>query len=126
MINEKELKMTVSDNKETLYVQSCSCNVICPIHGLTPLHSHTKEVNIDLLEKYSDFLHKNGYIDTDYYTEEPKAVDRFLDSLEDKTPKKTAGTWKGKELNEMSKEELIKALEDLNNLYLTALEDNKK
>ena len=32
-----------------------------------------------ILTKYSDFLHKQGYIDTDYYAEKPLAVDAFLD-----------------------------------------------
>jgi hypothetical protein len=32
-----------------------------------------------VLIKYSDFLHKEGYTDADYYAEEPKAIDRFLD-----------------------------------------------
>ena len=31
-----------------------------------------------LLDDYSDWLHKKGYIDSDYYTEEPKAVEAFL------------------------------------------------
>jgi hypothetical protein len=34
-----------------------------------------------LLEDYSDWLHKHGYIDADYYTEEPHAVDAFLDKM---------------------------------------------
>lgn len=32
-----------------------------------------------LLTEYSDWLHKKGYIDSDYYTEEPLAVDAFLE-----------------------------------------------
>jgi hypothetical protein len=31
-----------------------------------------------LLNDYSDWLHKKGYIDTDYYSEEPKAVEEYL------------------------------------------------
>lgn len=42
-----------------------------------------KTVDLELLEKiltdYSDWLNKYGYIDSDYYAEEPKAVDRYLD-----------------------------------------------
>lgn len=33
------------------------------------------------LHEYSDWLNKKGYIDSDYYTEEPKAVDAFLNQL---------------------------------------------
>ena len=32
----------------------------------------------DLLEEYSRWLHKNGYIDADYYTEEPHTIDAFI------------------------------------------------
>lgn len=35
----------------------------------------------ELLDKYSNWLHRHGYIDADYYAEEPKAVDAFLTSL---------------------------------------------
>jgi len=35
----------------------------------------------ELLEKYSKWLEKHGYIDSDYYTEEPNAIDTFLESL---------------------------------------------
>ena len=31
-----------------------------------------------LLNDYSNWLHKKGYIDTDYYSEEPKAVEEYL------------------------------------------------
>lgn len=34
-----------------------------------------------MLNDYSDWLHKKGYIDSDYYTEEPHAVDAYLESL---------------------------------------------
>lgn len=33
---------------------------------------------ISLLEKYSLFLEKQGYLDTDWRTEEPFAIDEFL------------------------------------------------
>jgi len=32
----------------------------------------------DRLEKYNQFLLKNGYTDTDIYQEEPTAIDQFL------------------------------------------------
>lgn len=32
----------------------------------------------EILIDYSNWLHKKGYIDSDYYCEEPKAVDAFL------------------------------------------------
>jgi len=31
-----------------------------------------------LLYDFADWLHKKGYIDTDYYTEEPTAIDAYL------------------------------------------------
>lgn len=31
-----------------------------------------------LLEDYSDWLHKHSYLDSDYYTEEPHAIDAFI------------------------------------------------
>lgn len=40
-----------------------------------------KEEIYNLLDKYSDWLHKEGYIDSDYYTEEPHAVDAFMETL---------------------------------------------
>lgn len=30
------------------------------------------------LEDFANWLHKKGYIDTDYYVEEPKAIDAYL------------------------------------------------
>jgi hypothetical protein len=32
----------------------------------------------DILMEYNDFLHKRGFIDCDYYTEEPYPQDEFL------------------------------------------------
>lgn len=37
--------------------------------------------------------------------------------------KKSLGLWKGKEMNEMTKEEVIEALECLNGLYISLLEN---
>ena len=31
-----------------------------------------------ILCDFADWLHKKGYIDTDYYAEEPKAIDAYL------------------------------------------------
>lgn len=33
---------------------------------------------IELLTAYSDFLEESGYMDTDWRSEEPKAIDEFL------------------------------------------------
>lgn len=35
----------------------------------------------EILDDYSNWLHKNNYMDSDYYTEEPKAVDRYLKEI---------------------------------------------
>jgi hypothetical protein len=32
----------------------------------------------EILWDYSEWLHKKGYIDTDFYTEEPYAVNEYL------------------------------------------------
>lgn len=37
--------------------------------------------NITLLEKYSEFLEKHGYLDTDWRSEPPFAIDEFLKTL---------------------------------------------
>lgn len=36
---------------------------------------------IELLDGYSRFLSKNGYMDCDYCTEEPYAIDEFLKTI---------------------------------------------
>lgn len=41
----------------------------------------------ELLNEYSEWLEKHSYIDTDYYTEEPKAVEAFLQYKEQKNEK---------------------------------------
>lgn len=43
------------------------------------INNRTK--NINLLESYSKFLEQNGYMDTDWRTEEPFAIDEFLKTL---------------------------------------------
>ena len=35
----------------------------------------------DTLQHFADWLHKKGYIDADYYCEEPKAIDQYLKEL---------------------------------------------
>ena len=36
----------------------------------------------EMLSDYSDWLHEHNYMDCDYYTEEPHAVDAFLETLD--------------------------------------------
>ena len=43
----------------------------------------TQEKLRKILDNYSDWLHKKGYIDSDYYTEEPHAVDAYLETLKE-------------------------------------------
>ena len=38
-------------------------------------------IDLDLLNKYSLFLEKQGYMDTDWRAEEPFAIDEFMKSL---------------------------------------------
>ena len=35
----------------------------------------------ELLEEYTRFLYKNGYVDDDVWCEEPTAIERFLKEL---------------------------------------------
>jgi len=44
----------------------------------------TRSGQISFLEKYSKFLEEQGYIDTDWRTEPPFAIDKFMSSLEKK------------------------------------------
>jgi len=49
------------------------------------IKTEDKQVRIDdlkiILCDFADWLHKKGYIDADYYAEEPKAVDAYLNYL---------------------------------------------
>jgi len=45
----------------------------------------TRSGQIDFLEKYSKFLEEHGYLDTDWRTELPFAIDRFMATLNKKT-----------------------------------------
>lgn len=141
MTNEKELKsefaktfnldILVDDPRANRYV-SLKANDILDFF-LSKFHSHTQELvaKIEGMKKeydpdcsYPTFSPLNDPTGIDGYSQ---ALDDVLALLkEDNKPQKTAGTWKGKELNEMSKEELIKALEHLNGLYMAVLEDNNK
>ena len=38
----------------------------------------------EFLWEYSNWLHKHNYLDTDYYTEKPNAVDEFIKTLVNK------------------------------------------
>jgi hypothetical protein len=52
------------------------------IKSLLDKQKHNSEVEtIETLHKYTMFLEKEGYTDSDTYTEEPIGVDRFLESL---------------------------------------------
>jgi len=39
---------------------------------------------IDLLEEFCRFLEKEGYLDADWYAEEPTAIQRFIEYKESK------------------------------------------
>lgn len=43
------------------------------------LYSSIKDYEREIIQEFADWLHKQGYIDSDYYCEEPKVVDNFLD-----------------------------------------------
>jgi hypothetical protein len=40
-----------------------------------------RSAKIELLESYSKFLQKEGYLDTDWNTEPPYAIDEFLKTI---------------------------------------------
>lgn len=48
------------------------------INLFTTEQQNDKVAIVEALHAYSNWLHKNGYIDSDFYTKEPHAVDRFL------------------------------------------------
>ena len=37
-----------------------------------------KEEHTELLERYSKFLSEHGYMDDDWWTEKPTAIERFM------------------------------------------------
>lgn len=41
----------------------------------------TRSGIITLLEKYSQFLEEEGYLDTDWKTEPPFAIDKFMETI---------------------------------------------
>lgn len=43
-----------------------------------------KVADTELLQQYSEFLEKNGYLDTDWREEKPTAIDRFLKQWKEK------------------------------------------
>lgn len=61
------------------------CDGTCVPKNYKPTHYHIGHVDSndieELLNDYSDWLHKHGYIDADYYAEEPRAVVAFLETL---------------------------------------------
>ncbi len=66
--------------------------------------------NIELLEKYSNWLMKNGYLDTDWQSEPPYAIDEFLKTL----PK-----------NLLSKKPSVSD-EEINNIIRTRIQELKR
>ena len=51
-----------------------------------PSKEHLRKVeDIQLLEKYSKWLEKHSYIDADWWCGEPKAIDEFMEELENGT-----------------------------------------
>ena len=46
---------------------------------MTIPHSTEEVDDRELLDDYSRFLEEYGYLDSDWYSEEPKAIDRFFE-----------------------------------------------
>ena len=49
--------------------------------GITDMENEKEAIDLDLLEKYTQYLLKEGYCDVDVYAEEPTAIDGFIKSL---------------------------------------------
>jgi hypothetical protein len=47
-------------------------------HSLESVSYLLSEYSKLILTEYTDFLLKNGYVDTDVYQEPPSAIDRFM------------------------------------------------
>jgi len=93
---EKELSKLVIDLVWSATDGGCKLKESDFSHFEEPLYEWTALVNKfstsitqalaeereSVVEDYTDFLIKHGYVDSDVYTEEPKAVERYLSSLE--------------------------------------------
>lgn len=63
---------------------NCDCGLDVVLEGLANQVAIAEKLNrgVDVqeaLHRYSNFLEKNGYMDSDWWSEPPNAVDRFLD-----------------------------------------------
>lgn len=75
--------MTKEEKLESLFQYedssgNCSCNKYDVEKFIKQSLQEQEEERIELLEKYTRFLLKNGYVDDDVWCEEPTAIERFL------------------------------------------------
>lgn len=51
--------------------------------AISEIQSLLPSIIQEVIEDYSNWLHKKGYIDSDYYTEEPHAIDAYIVSIKE-------------------------------------------
>ena len=56
-------------------------SVVCICGENAAMYERLRErsVKIDLLEKYSKWLEEHGYLDSDWWAEQPNTVERFME-----------------------------------------------
>jgi len=59
-------------------------NIVLAMDDIEKLYLHHKKLlkhslGIEILEEFGLFLEKEGYMDTDWRTEEPYAIDKFIE-----------------------------------------------
>jgi len=73
------ISVTVSDVDDDTYIHDEGPEYI-KAFLITSIAQAIAEERERVLVDYTDFLLKYGYVDSDVYTEEPKAVERYLSS----------------------------------------------
>lgn len=86
-----ELEKWVIPAQKTIDILPSDFCTICGAKPKEILNWHNQQMKLayklglgdkrQLLEDYSKWLEKHRYIDSDYYTEEPQAIDAFLSTL---------------------------------------------
>jgi hypothetical protein len=70
---------------------------------------------IEILERFAKFLEKNGYLDTDWQTEPPYAIDTFL--AQDKEPIKDPANYEFKQCIKCKNDVMSESGQPLNSDY---------
>ena len=70
------IKLYFVEHDKTIFEHAAFSIIDRLIKKVVPIEN--RNYDIDLLELYTKFLQKNGYIDSDATTEQPYAIDEFL------------------------------------------------